>query len=103
MTEGRKDRMTETLNAPLPFYGGGIKNKDDLKNDLMDKIPPAATNLNFPSYGPEIILPNCALLPNRTRASTDRQTDGQGDSSIPRGPLLLLGGGGGRGITRCAC
>ena len=30
MTEGRKDGRTEgrtkqTLNAPLPFYGGGIK------------------------------------------------------------------------------
>ena len=30
MTEGRNDGMTEgrtkqTLNAPLPFYGGGIK------------------------------------------------------------------------------
>ena len=30
MTEGRKDGMTEgrtkqTLNVPLPFYGGGIK------------------------------------------------------------------------------
>ena len=30
-TEGLNDRMTEgrtkqTLNAPLPFYGGGIKN-----------------------------------------------------------------------------
>ena len=32
MTEGRNDGMTEgrtkqTLNAPLPFYGGGIKTR----------------------------------------------------------------------------
>ena len=28
-----------------------------------DKISPAATNSNYPSYAPEIILPNRTLLP----------------------------------------
>ena len=63
-----------------------------------DKLPPAATKSNSPSYAPEIILPNRATLPNRAHVyrQTDGQTDGQGDSSIP--PLTLLRGGGGGGI-----
>ena len=40
---------------------------------------------NGTKYPPRQPIPNRAILPNRARVyrQTDRQTDGQGDSSIP--------------------
>ena len=41
-------------------------------------------------YPPRQPIPNRAILPNPARLQTDRQTDGQGDSSIH--PLTSLRG-----------
>ena len=56
----------------------------------QDKISPAATNSNSPSYASET-----SFYPTTRCTSTDKQTDGQGDSSIPpltslRGEFILL-------------
>ena len=68
------------------------QNETRMGQSYRDKIPPAATNSNSPSYASEIILPNRATLPNRVRVyrRTDGRTDWQGDSSIP--PLTSLWG-----------
>ena len=58
-----------------------------------EKILPAATNSNSPSYVSETILPNCAILPNRARLQTDGWTD-ERTGWFQYTPLTSLRGGG---------
>ena len=77
VTEGRNDGRTEwrtkqTLNAPLPFYGGGIKSKNNLwipsPNNQISTLDPTSDK----SQGGVQTMPLVPMLEKEARAQLYR-------------------------------
>ena len=85
------DIDTETQSLLLKWYS--CEQSDKLFHEIFPQRKLEWGCPNGTKYPPRQPIPNRAILPNRAHVyrQTDRQTDGQGDSSIPP-PLTSLRG-----------